>query len=1521
MENVADVYTLTPLQQGLLYHTINAPGSGVFVDQVGCRLRGGLDRDAFVTAWRLLLRRHDALRTCFLWDGLDAPLQVVRERVDISWCEEDWRGLDDDGRAARLAALKRDDRLRGIDVGEAPLMHMRLLRFGDDDWYWLWCFHHLISDGWSTALLLGELWRDYAQLRGAATPPSTPGFRYRDYVAWRGQRDRTGEEAFWREQLAGLSGPGRWPVYGAMRSDAEALHAQTERLLSADDSAALVALTTRHQVTLSTLMQAAWGLLLSKHSHADDVVFGVTMSGRSAPLEGIEQAVGLFINTLPLRLQIDPSMSLADWLGRLQRKNFELLNWEASSLVDIQRWSGQPAGEALFDSILVFENYPAVSADTAGTGLDITPPVIAEHSSYPLALLVVPGQRLRLIAVHDSARFAADWTADLLAQLAGLLAAFAATPERPLGEFGLGLPQGGERPTAAAALSLGAPATVVEWIFATAASAPAASAVISDQGVLSYRDLTERAGRLAHGLMQQGVARGVRVGVFCDRCPDMLVALLGILRAGGAYVPIDPRYPPAQIRHVVEDAGLRIVLAPSRLLGDWPVDAPLPQAIDALGVDATPLAVDVNMPRADDPAYVIYTSGSSGWPKGVVISHANLLSSTAARVDYYGDVERYLLLPSFAFDSSVAGIFWSLCTGGALALPDEGAERDMERLTTFIAQHAITHLLCLPSLYQLITEHPATQRLATLRCAIVAGEACAAATVRSHFACLPQTSLFNEYGPTEGTVWSTVHRLHPEDGSGPVPIGRPIAGVTLELRDQHAQLVPPGVCGEIWIGGGGLSSGYLNRAELTLQCFVDVDVDADSVAGRRRYRSGDLAWQRADGALMYVGRADGQVKIRGYRVEIAGIEEQLRVHADVREAAVVLAPDVSGVGRRERLLGFVVCAESLAGRADQDAALRAFLTERLPAYMVPERVVVLRELPRLPNGKIDYRALPVGDAAAAAPRHAAAQAQTPEECALAAIWMDLLKLDVVGIDDDFFQLGGDSIISIQMISRARQAGLLFDPQDMVRHTTIRALAAIARADNQQHVTAQVGHGQVRLTPIQAWFFEQDFVRPAHWNMSMLFELTESVDTAALAQAIEACWRHHDALRTRFVQRDGSWVQVIDEQVSEPVIEILERDRCTADAVQIAIERLQASLDIASGPLFKTLIIPATDTQAAQLFVAVHHLVIDAVSWALLSEDITAAYTDIVAQRPVSLPATTTPLIAWARVLEGHAASSAVRTSAAFWLRAGQSQGADYPTEHAAVAGVSEADATTIERRLDAARSAYLLAGANEAYATRVDELIITALARAVRITTSLTELRLGLEWHGRSAAFDGVDLSRTLGWFTAGYPVVLDIRAEDHGSSIKSIKQQLRSVPNEGLDYGVLRYLCADDDLSRQLRAQGEPSLLFNYLGRVRDAGSGRLLIPTARADATSRDPRNRRTHAVEINAIVDAGELALICVYSRLLNRHETIERLIETLIAELAALVDHCRQPDAGGHTPSDFPDVDLSQDDLDAFLDGLG
>jgi len=883
MENVAAVYPLTPVQSGMLFHVLAGRQDGAYVVQYSSTVSGPLDTARLRAAWESVVAANDALRTAFLFEGLDEPMQVVRERVQLPWHDIDWSDLPADDHAAKLQAFIDDDRARGFDLSRAPMMRVTCIRLAPDRYQTVWTYHHIAVDGWSSVLILDQVWQQYRGLPSAAAPQKSFG----DFVEWAGARRTAGDEVFWTDRLAGAPLP---TVLGFAHPPAGAPRAhQRERIrLSLTDTQALRAFASKHRLTLSTVVHGAWALTLSRCAASADVVYGATVAGRPAAMPDVDRIVGAFINTLPVRARTDGQQPLVEWLATLQNDLLDLRDHELSALQDIARWMRVPAAD-LFDTILVFENAPTSEVAPAGDSIRLLHEEYFDQSNYGFALLAHPRDEMDLYGVFRPDRITTDAANRLLRLFADTLRSLpehAHTPVRDLGP-----PNGPELDALGGPLAVAAPlrepvVDVVERFVIHALHTPGAPAIVSDIGTLSYGQLHQNAKRLAARLHDCGIHAGDRIAILARKGPSFVSAVLAALGCSAAYVPLDPEYPPARLALMARLSRATIVMTDDEAL------------VSALGLTMTvvslsaegsqPIATadltELSFGATDHDAYIIFTSGSTGTPKGVAVTRANLAFSNAARTQVYGaHPPRFLLLSPVGFDSSVAGLFWPLSLGGAVILTSPAIEKSPRDLARLIAERSVTVTLCVPSFHQLLIEQADARDLQGLQTVTVAGEACPPRLVQLHRERLPGVSLVNEYGPTECTVWSTVATLDQPSHLAQVPIGRPIPGARVRVLDPHGRLVPIGVAGELCVGGPGVARGYVDLAEETARRFIPDPLDSAA----RLYHTGDIVRMDADGVLTFLGRNDGQIKVRGFRIEPHEIEAALLRHADIADAVVV----------------------------------------------------------------------------------------------------------------------------------------------------------------------------------------------------------------------------------------------------------------------------------------------------------------------------------------------------------------------------------------------------------------------------------------------------------------------------------------------------------------------------------------------------------------------------------------------------------------------------------------------------------
>ena len=1554
-QNLVDLYPLTPLQQGLLFHALAAEHDPYLV-RLCFRIDGEVDADALHAAWQAVVDRHEALRADLEWVKSKQPIEMVFRHCPVTLEQLRWDDAPAGELDARLRALV-DDAARRFALPRAADQRIILVRAGTGPSFLIWIFHHVLLDGWSVANVLGEVLAGYRAAIGGppAELPAVPP--YTSYLAALRAHDAAAAEAYWRTALAGYTPPEFPPRRAEPTTQAttQALPQATgargyaERTVVFDeiDTAALRALASDHRVTLSACFQAAVALLLKAYTGSDDIVFGATVAGRPAELAGASAMVGAFINTVPVRIRARGGDSLPDYLTRLHRDAGERRAFEHLGLPRIQELAATPPGPPLFESILVFENFPVteVLREAAALPFSASPHRLTTdeagasvgrgRNSYPVTFVVLPGRRIELILAYHRDRVDDEAAAAMLDRLAAIVRGLPVAAGAPLA-----LLDGGPRTAIAAALP--APAafqSIGDRIAAWATATPHAIAVVCEDAALSYAELDARALQLAGALAARGVAPGARVGLCLPRSIDFVVALYAALRLGAAYVPLDPEQPRARLAGLIGDAELAAVVT-ERARRDR-VDG-LHAAIVCCD-DPTTGAPPV-LPTALHPetaAYLIYTSGSTGTPKGVVISHRALGR-------YVTSVLERLALPagaSLAMVSTVTAdlghtaLFGALCGGGTLHLITDERAADPDGFAAYMARHRVDALKIVPGHLWGLMQTAAPDRALPRHVLVIGGEAAPPALLeqlRRQTRC----RVVNHYGPTETTVGVLTHELtrEPAAGATAIPLGRPLRHARAHLLGPDLRPVPAGAIGELYLGGDGLAAGYFQRAQLTAERFVPDPLSGEP--GARLYRTGDRGRQRGDGAIEFLGRADDQIKLRGFRIEPGEIRAELIRLPGVSDARVAVRPGPAG---SPVLCAYLVGAPP-PGSPPPDAALRA----RLPEPMVPAAYVWLERFPITANGKVDLARLPALDAAPPSPTTTAGGEPTSDaERALAAIWRDILGCPAVGRDAHFFQLGGDSILALKVVARARRAGWKLTPKQLHTHPTLAEAARLA----QPIPTEPTGLTQptptepptrppslaappptaARHTPIQLRFLERQRIDPHHYNQAILLALSQPIALDVLARAIAQLTAHHAALRLRFDRTGDRWTAryadatpALDGVVpgnatgapvpgdrrggpvpGHPAVRPLDPTGAPVpgDRTGVDLGGAVVPVDLRSAPDPAAAIDRACDELQRDFDLARGPLLragyldlgpgreprLLLVAHHLVVDGVSwrillEDLAELIAgAAPLAAPTTT--FQDFAERLHHHAGSPAIAAELAYW----QCVVAPSPHDHgdAPRRGANTVgDAATVSAELDAATTTALLSRAPRAYATRVHDLLLAALGRVLGRAWERTSVLIAIEGHGREDVFDDVDLSRTVGWFSTLYPVRLAADpTDDRGHTIRATRDLLRQVPGNGLGFGLLRRTNA------ALAAAPDPRVTFNYLGQFDQAFAGQQLFRVApETSGRRRSPHTPRDGWFVINAIVHDGVLIVDWEYSRALHDRGEIDRLLADYLAELRHMVEWC-------------------------------
>ena len=1485
------------------------------------RIQGELNLTWLQDSIDVMVQRHEVLRTGFESVGGKAVLEILPEAAVVVQVAD----VRTEQEAFQQAIAEARKPFRLI---EAPLLRATVLRISPQDHLFVFVIHHIIADGWSGGVLVREIAEGYAALAasGEIHQPALD-VQYVDYAAW--QRDALQGTvmddllAYWREALADIPPLLELP-WDHPRPPVQTFKGQIEHFeIPVELFSRLQQLSYECGITVFMSLTAAFQVLLHRYSGMTDICVGTPIANRNHT--ALEKLAGFFANTLVLRAKFEEGISFRDLLDQV--KAFALGAYAHQELpfdmlVDVLQPQRNLGYAPLFQTMIAYQNTPAETLYLPGVemqpvGLDVG------MSKFDLTLLLTEeGDGLLGDIEYSTELFNAETIQRMVAHFIVLLQSIVDDPQAQVSD--LKLLTDHER----AQLLVDWNETSLPYRRETcfhqafeeqAARTPDVPAVCANAVTLSYRELNQRANQLARVLRRHGVGAETLVCVYFERSVEQLVSILAVHKAGGAYVPMDTNYPPDRLMYMLKDSRAPVLLTVEDLLGDLDFSGVTDICLDR---DAAQIAAEADSDlqlavNARQLAYVIYTSGSTGKPKGVMIQHDSVMNLAAALHErIYAKANKDHLRASvnapICFDPSMQQMVL-LLYGHTLYIIPQDVRQDGAGLLQFIQKNRLDAVDCVPSQLKLLLDAGLLETDGWVPEIMLPGGEAISEAVWQKIRSSERIAFYNMYGPTECTVDSTIGWV--QETLSQVHIGRPVANARTYILDKQGNPVPIGVAGELYIGGVGVGRGYWQKPEMTAERFV---VDP-FVPNGRMYRTGDLVRYLPDGNIDFLGRVDHQVKVRGYRIELGEVESVLRRQDEFADAVVIVREDEPG---DKRLVAY--CIPTGESPPTVSHSMR-IANKHLPDYMVPSHFVFLQEFPLTPNGKVDRLSLPQPESERPELDNQFEAPQTETEIILAQVWEDVLGVEGVGIHDNFFELGGDSILSIQVIARAKEQGVDLTTRQFFQEPTIAGQADVAGL--AQVVEAEQGlvSGMVPLTPIQYRFFETQKWEIDHWNQAMLFELRQPIEMEVLREAVRQVMWHHDALRMQFIPGPDGWQQVCLETVNEHSVTYFDLSQ-TADAyLSESIERvangLQASLDLAAGKVFRVALIDCGTGCFDRLLLVAHHLVVDSVSWRILLEDLLRSVSQIEQGQSVSLPNKTTSYRAWAQFLEKLAQQEDL-PGADLWQQAAVEDTALLPVDWEGGSNL-EADERVLTVMLDEDATQNLLQEVPQVYGTEVNDVLLTALARAYRKWTGSESLLVDMEGHGRQAVFDEVDLTRTVGWFTVIYPVMLDLNGLPNiGEELKQVKETLRRYAPNGYQFGLMRYLAPQREGVPHLWEMPQPQISFNYLGQFDQALQMTERIALAKeSSGADRSPKAKRPHLLSINGGVVSGSLKLDWSYSAAIHRLTTIEFVAKTYLEELKAILAHCKDPSAGGYTPSDFPDVELDQDELDALLEELG
>lgn len=1501
-------FPLTHPQKRIWYTEQIHPGTGMFNIGGVLRIKGKIDPAVMEKTVRLMVERNAALRLRII--NIDGePRQYVREVADFQLPFYDFSREADPETAAW--EWMRQETARAFPEGEMVASYF--LKLGEEDYIYLQKCHHAISDGWSFALKEKELDHYYSALVNGhelgGVPPSYLEFlqdeaEYRESNRFQKNRD------FWLERFQNI--PQAVTPSPKTDSSRQAAGVRYRVLLDEETTRRVNEYVKATGSSVYTFFTAVYFTYLYRVSGSTDIIIGTPVLNRGNARQ--KETIGMFVSTMPFRVLIDEEVTFAAFLKTIldeQRAYYRHQRYPMDLLVkDLEL--ARRGNQKLFEVSLSYQN-------------STYQPYF--NGSYPIELdWIFNGFEENSLTVHINDRMEKgeliidfDYALDAFDQsdierlsnhLLQLVQAVLDEPGQELWQIPYMSPSERERVTRIwNETEAGYPADkcIHQLIEEQVERTPEAPAVVYEGQNLSYRQLNGMANALAKWLKNQGIGPDRVVGLLADRTGEAVAAILGVLKAGGAYLPIDPDYPADRITFMLEDTQSRVLMTQSHLQNHIPVH----YTGEILYIDRffaevqgdpdnpEPLATPENL------CYLIYTSGSTGKPKGVMVEHRGLTNYIWWGQGYYTPdcPANFALYSTLSFDLTVTSIYMPLVKGSTIYVFGNDRENLISRV---IKCPAVNIAKLTPAHLALIKEED--NSASSVRKLILGGEELKSDICRAAVESFGgRLEIYNEYGPTETVVGCMIYRYDPEDRRSAVLIGRPVANARIYILDKYLQPVPVGVTGEIYIGGDGVTRGYLNRPELTEERFLSDPFQP----GKRIYRSGDLGRFLADGNIEYLGRIDTQVKIRGYRIEIGEVESMLLQMPGVSDAVVTARIDRTG---SKYLAGYFV-----AGQEITVGELRAHLLQTLPEYMVPSAFVQMESIPLNQNGKVERSALPEPEAHLTAVEYVAPTSEKEE--IIAQVWAEVLGREQVGLNENFFELGGDSIKAIQVSTRLKNRGIQCQVQDIFTYHTVGQVALHA-TDDVAEIQAEQGllSGEVPQTPIQQWFLARNLHNVDHWNQSVLLDLAPAVAIPALEAAFRALVEQHDALRLNYHAETGRLVyesRYLEQSFDLPVVELQSYTRAEQDEKLAAYgESLKAGFRLQDSLLIKAAVFEL-GVRGRRLLITIHHLAVDGISWRILLADLADYIAQYQRQGSIARLQKTSSYREWAKALLEYSTTDALHKEIPYWeeVLAGSRQiptdlpgaePADFGT--AALSGVARA-------ALSEEETAQLLTSANEAYNTQINDLLLTGLALACQDWTGQPQTAIRLEGHGREELFAQLDISRTVGWFTSIYPALLDLRGSGGlAEAIKGIKEQLRKVPRRGIGYGIVKYLTRHPF---SVDEEGVAGMLFNYLGQFDQELQNDLFGYAFEASGAEIGAANRRNSLMEWNCMVVRGSLEITVSYSANRLCRETVESLLENYLTRIREIIRHCNSGENYGFTPSDFDTVELSQEDLDELF----
>ncbi|MDD4111508.1 MAG: amino acid adenylation domain-containing protein [Herbinix sp.] len=1521
---IKKIYPLTPMQEGMLYHSMTDKNPYTYLTQLTFKLKGELEPSLLQSSFQQVVNRYDILRTIFNYDDAKQPIQMVinNRKADIHW--EELLSISNEEQKTYLKQYCEKDLDKGFDLTHDLLIRLSAFQLEDKVYQIVITLHHIVMDGWCLGSVIKEIFQIYHALSKNTAQENLDYelgkvYPYSRYISWLQKQDKNEAEKFWKDYLVDYNQQTMIPKEKEATDIIENKHARLNFVINSEMTSSLIDLAKNNKVTISTLIHTIWGILLKRYNNVDDVVFGSVISGRHYDLQGIEKMVGLFINTVPVRIKMEEDKRFTELLEDVQHKSIKAQKHSYYPLSKIQ--NNTELKQTLVNHIVAFENLPIeeklsdLENDNNLYDFSLYDIQSFGQTSYDFNMIIVPGKELRVSIEYKKAAYSESFLNKIEGHMKQVANTVIQNPEIKISE--IDILTWNEKKKLLFDLNdtmVDYPKnTTVHQLFEKQVKKhPNKPAIFFEGQSLTYSELNQKANQIARKLRKLGVEKDVLVGMLMERSLEMIIGILAILKAGGAYVPISPDYPEERINYTLSDCGANIILSQKTVC--YKISN---QELTILNLDEAIYEGDssdlCNIATEHSAAYVIYTSGTTGKPKGTVVEHYNvvrLLINSKMPFDF-SDNDVWSMFHTFCFDFSVWEMYGALLYGGKLIIISKETTLNPQKFLNVLANEKITVLNQVPSsFYNLISEAESSDISLALEYIIFGGEALKPRMLKGWKKKYPTAKLINMYGITETTVHVTYKEITKDEIEEDISnIGKAIPTLTTYIMDKDLKLVPIGVAGELCVGGEGCARGYLNRRELTSKKFITNPYKVQE----RMYRSGDLVRMCENGEMEYLGRIDRQIKIRGFRIEIGEIETQILRCDSVIKVAVIPKKNPSG--------SMYLCAYIVASKKITIDCIREELLGVLPDYMIPSYFVQLEDFPLTLNGKIDDRVLPEPDGEVNIVADYVPPKDEIQEI-LVNIWKEVLGISKVGINDNFFACGGDSIKALQISSRLKKYDLHMEIKDLFQHLTIAQLSGYIKATGNRSHQGPV-EGTVSLTPIQKMFFDHNMPFDQHFNQSVLLYKSDGFDKEIVNQVFTAILEHHDALRMKFTIDNGK-VNQINQSIREGIFELQEIQIDSKGDIERVLEKesekIQASVNLLSNTLVRLALFKSEEGD--YLLIVINHLVVDGVSWRIILEDFESAYTECMQNKQISFQAKTDSYKDWSEKINAYSNSEKLLEQIAFWKELEDEELIHLPKDHMITESKFK-DSMNIDFCLTKEDTQHLLQNVNQAYNTEINDILLAALCITIREWSGLDKILIDLEGHGREEILDNVDICRTVGWFTSVYPLFIDMTKLGHfterkelGCFIKHIKERIRHIPDKGIGYGILKYLSAPEN-KQDLVFRQNPDICFNYLGQYSDQEEQGMITLSDMNSGKQIGPEVKRQHSLEITGCIKHNQLNISLNFNRKEYEEENIKRCTKIYKSILEEIISYCISKEKTEITPSDMTYNSLSMEELDDFV----